>query len=146
MITGGTGAGQNRRVVCNTDDSLWIPRAWDVTPDNTSTYEIWADFDKLYANIGGRSTILGYSPENDYWMQGQNIDDGICSIISAKKGWDNPFAISTGTRIAAGITSIASAPTAGGVNYSVGDVLTCAVGGAGAQVIVTSITTGGIVT
>jgi hypothetical protein len=57
-----------------------------------------------------------------------------------------PFGISTGTRIAAGITAIASAPTAGGTGYSVGDVLTCAVGGAGAQVIVTSIAVGGIVT
>ena len=89
--------------------------------------------------IGGRSTILAYSPENDYWMQGQSIDDGICAILSARKGFDVPFAISTGVRIASGITAIASAPTAGGTGYSVGDVLTCAVGGAGAQVIVTSI-------
>jgi hypothetical protein len=62
--------------------------------------------------------------------------------MSAKKGWDVPFAISTGVRILAGIQSIASAPTAGGVNYVIGDILTCAVGGAGAQVIVTSISTG----
>jgi len=52
-------------------------------------------------------------------MQGQSIDDGICSILSARKGFDTPFAISTGTRIASGITAIASTPTAGGTLYSV---------------------------
>lgn len=85
LITGGTGAGQNRRITCHTATQFWIAKDWDITPDATSTYEIWSDFDRIYMAIGARSTILAYSPENDFWMQGQSIDDGICAILSAKK-------------------------------------------------------------
>ena len=85
LITGGTGAGQNRRITCNTTNSFSIAREWDVPLDATSTFEVWPDFDRIYFAIGGRSTILAYSPENDYWMQGQSIDDGVCSIMSVKK-------------------------------------------------------------
>lgn len=146
LITGGTGIGQNRRVLCNMSDTFTVSRPWEVTPDNTSTYEIWGDFDKLYIAGNGSSAMYAYSPENDYWMQGHAFDDGLVNNMAIKlNGWI-PFGISAGTRIAAGVTAIASAPTAGGTNYSLGDVLTCSVGGTGAQVIVTGITNGGVVT
>ncbi len=54
--------------------------------------------------------------------------------------------MSSGTRIAAGIQTISATPTAGGTNYVVGDILTCAVGGGGAQVIVTAVGASGAVT
>ena len=146
LITGGTGAGQNRRITCNTVDTFSIAREWDVALDSTSTFEVWADFDRIYFTPWLLSSIFAYSPENDYWMQGQSIDDGICSILSVKKWWDVPFAISTGARILAGIQAINPVPTVAGANYTVWDVLTCNVGGSGASVIVTSITTGGAVT
>lgn len=41
-ITGGTGAGQVRRIRINTGTSLTVSPSWGVIPDNTSTYEIFA--------------------------------------------------------------------------------------------------------
>jgi hypothetical protein len=145
-ITGGTGVGQSRRIVAHTSNTFTVPRNWGVTPDATSTYEIWPDYDRIYLAGGAQSTVFAYSPENDYWMQGQAFDDGITNNISATLGSWLPIGVSTGVRIAAGVTAVAAAPTAGGVNYVIGDVLTCSVGGTGAQVRVTSIAPGGIVT
>lgn len=145
VITSGTGIGQNRRVVNNTNKTFTIPRSWDIMPDATSTYEIWPDFDRIYLLGGNSSAMYAYSPENDYWLQGQHFDDGITANITVTmKGWV-PISVATGNRIAAGITSINSVPTAGGINYVIGDVLTCAVGGTGAQFTVTSINPGGSV-
>jgi hypothetical protein len=146
LITGGTGVGQNRRIVCNTSTTFTVARAWDTAPNATSTYEVWGDFDRLYLAGNGSSAMFAYSAENDYWMQGQAFDDGITSNISVTMlGWA-PLGVTSGARIAAGITGINATPTAGGTNYLVGDILTCSVGGTGARVIVTSINPGGIVT
>lgn len=146
LITGGTGAGQNRRIVAHTANTMTIPRNWDVTPDSTSRYEVWPDFDRLYFLPGGTSTMLAYSAENDYWMQGHSFDDGIVTNISVTHGSWNPLGVSTGARIAAGVTAINPIPTAGGSGYSIGDVLTHSTGGTGAQVRVKNITVGGVVT
>lgn len=145
-ITGGTGIGQQRRIVCNTATVFTVARPWEVTPDNTSTYEIWGDYDKLFMSGGAAAALLAYSPENDYWMQGNNFDDGVVNNIGVRmNGW-NPIGVTTGARIAAGVTAVNATPTAGGTNYVVGDILTCSVGGTGARVIVTAVTTGGVVT
>ncbi len=146
LITSGTGIGQNRRILNHTATTFYIPRPWDITPDATSTYEIWADFDRIYITGNASSSMYAYSPENDYWMQGQAFDDGIVNNMAVKLSNWMPFGISSGTRIASGVRAVNTTPTAGGTNYVVGDVLTCSVGGTGATVIVTSITTGGAVT
>lgn len=146
LITGGTGAGQNRRIVTHTDKVFTIPRSWDVEPDGTSTYEVWPDFDRIYFSGGAASAMFAYSPENDYWMQGQSFDDGICTNISCTHGANLPLGVSSGVRIAAGVRAINPVPSAGGSNYVVGDVLTCAVGGAGAQVRVAKVGSAGSVT
>lgn len=146
VITGGTGIGQTRRIVANTATAFYVERNWDTNPDATSTYEIHNDFRKMILAGGGLAQMLAYNPEYDFWSQGELFDYGITANISVKlNGWE-AIGVSTGARIAAGITTIASAPTAGGTGYTIGDILTCAVGGAGAQVIVTSIAPGGIVT
>lgn len=145
-ITGGTGIGQSRRIVAHTATNFTVARNWDTIPDSTTTYEIWPDYDRIYMSGHSLSSMFAYSPENDYWMQGQAFDDGITNNISAKLGEWNPIGVSTGTRIASGVLAVASTPTAGGSNYVAGDVLTCSVGGTGAQVRVTSISTTGAVT
>lgn len=146
FITGGTGIGQSRRIVGHNATIFTVNRNWDTTPDGTTTYEVWPDSDRIYLNGGALSTMLAYSPENDYWMQGQAFDDGITSNITATlSGWV-PVGVTTGAWIASGIRTINTTPTAGGTGYSVGDVLTCAVGGAGAQVRVVAISAGGVVT
>lgn len=145
-ITGGTGVGQHRRIVCNTATVFTVARPWDVNPDNTSTYEIWGDYDKAFMSGGAAAALYAYSPENDYWMQGNNFDDGVVNNIGVRmNGW-NPIGVTTGARIAAGVTAVNATPTAGGTGYVVGDILTCSVGGTGARVIVTAISTAGAAT
>lgn len=146
LITGGTGAGQNRRIVVNTDKVFTIPRDWSTIPDATSTYEVWPDFDRVYFSGNGNASLLAYSPENDVWMQGQSYDDGVVAVISCTVGAETPVGVTTGARIALGCRAVNPVPTAGGANYVFGDLLTCAVGGAGAQVRVTSVGVGGAVT
>ena len=148
FITGGTGIGQSRRIIGNTPTTFTIERNWDTNPDNTSTYEIWSDTDRVYIGGGGNASLLAYSPEGDYWMQGEAFDDGVIAasgIHSVLNGW-KPISVASGTRIALGVVSIASAPVAGGSGYSIGDILTFAATGTGAQAIVTSIAPGGVVT
>lgn len=146
LIVGGTGTGQHRRIVGHNATTFWVARDWDVTPDATSTFEVWPDFDRLWVVGNGASAMYAYSPENDYWMQGQAFDDGVTANVTAKlQGWV-PLGVSTGARIAAGVLAVNPVPTAGGTGYSFGDVLTCSVGGTGAQVRVTSIAPNGAVT
>lgn len=146
LITGGTGTGQTRRIVWNTSTIFTIERNWDTNPDSTSTYEVWPDYDKVYLGGGAAAAIFAYSPEKDYWMQGYNFDSGLTNNISVTMaGWE-PIGVTSGTRIALGIQAVNATPTAGGTGYVIGDVLTISVGGAGAQVIVTSVSAGGIVT
>lgn len=146
VITSGLGIGQHRRIVGNTATVLQINRAWDTTPDSTSDYAIWPDYDKFFVMVGGYSSAFAYSIENDFWMSGNNFDDGITSNITcALPGWV-PFGVTTGTRIALGVQAINATPTAAGTGYLLGDILTCSVGGTGAQVIVTGVGASGAVT
>ena len=146
FITSGSGVGQNRRIVAHTSGTFTIPKNWDALPDTTSKYEVWPDSDRIYMGGGAAAALYAYSPQNDCWMQGQSFDDGIVANISCEmSGW-SALGVSTGVRIAAGVTAVNSVPTVPGSNYVIGDVLTCSVGGTGAQVIVTSITAGGLVT
>lgn len=145
-ITSGTGIGQSRRITAHTNSTFTIAKSWDTTPDSSSTYEIWPDFDRIYFAPGGTAGMLAYSADNDRWMQGQLFDDGIVTNISVKQaGWE-PLGVTSGTRIAAGVTAINATPTAGGTGYSIGDVLTHSTGGTGAQVRVKNIAVGGVVT
>jgi hypothetical protein len=146
FITGGTGAGQNKRIINNTATVFTVPQNWDTNPDNTSTYEVWPNTDRMYLVGGANAATYSYSPENDNWMQGHAFDDGVtCNISATMKSW-LPVGVTSGTRIAAGVVSINPVPTAGGTGYVLGDVLTCAVGGAGAQVTVTGIGSNGVIT
>ncbi|KND49189.1 MAG: Mucin-2 precursor [Parcubacteria bacterium C7867-008] len=145
LITGGTGVGQSRRIICNTATVFTLNKAWDTNPDNTSTYEIWGDYDKAFLAGGAAGAMYQYSPSNDFWMQGSSFDDGVVANIAVKmNGWE-ALGVTTGARIAAGVTAVNATPTAGGTGYLVGDILTCSVGGTGARVIVTAIAPTGIV-
>lgn len=145
-ITNGTGRGQSRRIVTHNATTFTIPRNWATIPDATSVYEVWPDYDRLYMAGNNSASLLAYSPENDYWMQGQAFDDGVAAAISVRMaGWTS-LGVSTGARIAAGVQAINPTPTAGGSNYTLGDVLTHSTGGTGCQVRVTSTAPGGVVT
>lgn len=146
IITGGTGVGQSQRIVAHTATTFTVPANWDVTPDATSTYAIRPNADMLYVTGNAGSSMFAYSPNFDLWMQGNLFDQGVVTNISCTMFGSAPLGVNTGVRIASGVQAVAAAPTAGGTGYTIGDVLTCSVGGTGAQVRVTSIAPGGVVT
>lgn len=149
-IVSGAGLGQSRRIVGHTTNTYTVARDWDILPNNTSSYEIWPDYDRLYMAGNGASAMFAYSPMMDYWMQGHGFDDGTTANISvvyenSSEKW-TPFGVTSGAVIANGVRAVNPTPTAGGTGYAIGDVAVCNVGGTGAQVRVTSIAPGGIVT
>lgn len=139
LISGGTGTGQSRRIVGHTTNTYTVERSWDINPDGTSSYQIWPDYDRVFMAGGGAAAMYAYSPETDFWMQGQNFDVGIANTISATmNGW-TPIGVTGSSVIASGVRAINPTPTVPGNGYAIGDVLTCSVGGTGAQVRVVSI-------
>ena len=145
VITGGTGVGQTRRLVSNTADQYTTNRAWDIIPDSTSTYEIWPDYARLYMAGGAASAMYAYSTFNDCWEQGQYFDDGVVNNISCTmKDWTS-FGVTSGTRIAAGVRTIASAPVIAGTGYAIGDTFSFITGsGSGAKGRVTALSANGV--
>lgn len=59
-ITGGTGSGQWRQITSNTSDTLTVG-TWDITPDNTSTYEITLLASRLVAPQTGNYIITAHA-------------------------------------------------------------------------------------
>lgn len=60
-ITGGTGSGQWRLVSSNNSNTLTVSSAFHVTPDNTSTYELYLDASKIYAIVDGIYKITAHA-------------------------------------------------------------------------------------
>lgn len=144
-ISAGTGIGQQRRIIRNTATTIEVARKWDITPDATSVYEVIADKDKFYLAGNAQSFMMQYDVDSDLVIQGAKFDDGIANNLSASfVGLETtPIAITSGTRVATGITGV-SINTAG-TGYVVGEIITLATGTNG-KVIVTSTTTGGVIT
>lgn len=150
-IVGGTGIGQRRRIVGHTADTFYVSNKWDVTPDNTSQYEIYGDTDKIRLVGNGSSCMWQYSIERDLWANGHISDSGIARQISATPssgaGYGAPhegFGVTSITYAAAGILTVAV--NAAGSNYVVGDLVTCSTTGTGGQAYVTSVNSSGGVT
>jgi hypothetical protein len=145
-ISSGTGVGQSRRIVAHTANTFTINKNWDTTPDSTSKFKIYPDYNLLWFVGSAGAATFAYDIDDDFWMQGHNFDDGVVgSIAATMQGW-LPIMINTGTYVASGVRAVNSVPTAGGTGYLIGDVLTCSVGGTGAQVRVTNIGASGVVT
>ena len=144
-ITAGTGVGQNRRIIRNNATTIEVARKWDITPDATSVYEVIADKDKFYLMGNAQSFMMQYDVDSDLIIQGSKYDDGTANVFSAQYlGLDTPpIAITSGTRVTNGITSVGI--TTGGTGYVVGEIITLATGTNG-KVIVTSVGIGGVVT
>lgn len=144
-ITGGTGVGQRRLIIGNTATEFYIGKPWAVNPDATSTYEVYGDSNSIYLVGNAAASILKYTLEDDLWASGTVYDSGLLRQISAKYTGQESFGVTSIVRNTGGISTVASAPTAGGTNYTVGDILTITTGGTLGKVIVESITAGGIV-
>ena len=144
-ITGGAGVGQFRRIICSETNFFAVNAKWTTNPDNTSTYEIISDPDKVYIGGNGQARLLQYDLDSDLTLQGSKDEDGISNILAATyPGVEQlPIAITSGVRGTGGITGVTI--NAGGTGHVVGDIITLATGANG-KVMVTSISAGGVVT
>lgn len=145
-ITGGTGIGQRKRITGNSATTYYFSSPFDTTPDATSTYEIWGQADAMYFAGNASASMLKYNVEWDLWSDASVVDFGQLRQISAYFNGQEAFGVTSITRNATGILTVASAPTAGGTNYRIGDILTITTGGTLGKVIVDAISSGGVVT
>lgn len=126
-ITGGTGIGQRRRIVANGTNYFEVVKKWDVTPNATSTYEIYPNTENIYMIGNGNAAMFMYNTEADLWSQDQIVDYGLTCNISALKENQLEFGISTGVRNTGGILTVSI--NAAGLNYKIGDIITISGGG-----------------
>lgn len=138
-ITGGTGIGQVRTILANTATTFYLTRDWSVTPDNTSTYAVYRDCDKLMIIGDSRSTMYQYSIETDQASSSKQFDFGVPRSASATQSGLEPIGISSISKTTGGIASLNSTPTAGGTGYLVDQILTITTGGSSGTARVTSV-------
>ena len=143
--TGGTGAGQRRRIVSNRATTFEVDSKWDTTPDVTTTYEIWPDTDLIHFAGSNQAMHLAYNVEADQWCTGPYFDYGMVNSASVTKTGELPIHIFTATDNGTGSVSTV-AVNAAGSNYAVGDVIQISGGGANCRLYVTGCTTAGGVT
>ena len=96
-ITGGTGVGSFARIVSNTSTTLTITNTSLIpfSADNTSTYQIVADDDKIYFNGNANASMYQYSVDADGWTQGKILGYGTACIGSAQRGNSAPVALAS---------------------------------------------------
>ena len=98
VITGGTGAGQQRVILSNTDTVITTTMPFNVTPDNTSTFRIQGDTDLLYLSIGAHAALYTYCVEEDMFVCNKKVDGGVARNGAAAYGSHKPIAVSSITR------------------------------------------------
>ena len=96
-ITAGTGKGQVIPIKSNDATTITPVRAFTITPDNTSTYNIQGDIDKAYCMFGANAATLILNIEDDLSSYGRLSDSGravnACVIFAATK----PIGIASAT-------------------------------------------------
>lgn len=141
-IVSGTGIGQSKEILSNTTNKFNFSNDWAVTPDATSSYQIWRDVGKIFLVGGGYADLLQYSQERDQWTPGRIFDDGQANNLAAKLNGDKPLALTSITRTATGM-KLKGTITAAGANYQINDILT--VDAKGGTLLVTGVNaTGGV--
>ena len=108
-ITGGTGAGQVRRIASNTATVLTVTSAWTTNPDATSVYSIEGDDDSLYLIGNSAVTMYRYSISGNSWAtispsvaRGGVAGQGCLSALVTRNpasDWTNENDIRNGRRI-----------------------------------------------
>ena len=83
-ITAGKGRGQRRMIVGNSQNSFTVSRDWDVVPDNSSSYQILGDSNKLYIVGGGSSGIVAHDIIEDMPAIGRQLDFGTVRTFYAE--------------------------------------------------------------
>jgi hypothetical protein len=144
-LTGGTGAGQRRRITSNIDRTFEVDAKWNVIPDATTTYEIWPDTDLIHFVGAAQSVHMIYNVEADLWSTGPHFDYGILTNTSVSKVGDLPIGIAAATDNGTG-SVLTVAVNAAGSGYAVNDIIQVTGGSANCRLYVTSTTTAGGVT
>lgn len=146
VITSGTGINQERRIISNTSQTITLANKFDVTPSVGSGYLVTGE-DAVYLAGNARAEMHKYYPEPSVWSKSNVLDWGVpANLYLYRAGKPRyGFGISTATRATGGITAVASAPTAAGTGYVVGDILTVSTGGSSGRVFVESVNTVGAV-
>lgn len=143
--TGGTGAGQRRRITSNLQRSFEVDTKWTINPDATTTYEIWPNTDYIYFVGSATAATFAYDMESDVWVTGPSGDASIATNASISKVGDIPLGISTAVDNGTGsVTTVVV--NAAGSGYAVNDIIQISGGGANCRLYVTSTTTAGGVT
>lgn len=138
-ITSGSGIGQGRRIFSNTNNTFTFGRAFDDLPEVGSKYLISGE-EAIYFVGNARAQMVKYHPERSLWSTGTVTDNGIAfNLVLQKSDLMQSHGITTANRVTNGITAVNVTPTAGGLNYSVGDLLTVTTGGTLGRVRVDSI-------
>ena len=143
--TGGTGAGQRRRITSNINNTFEVDSKWSVTPDATTTYEIWPNTDYIYFVGNANAATFAYDVESDVWVTGPSGDASVATNASVTKVGDIPLGIASAADNGTG-SVLTVAVNAAGSNYAVGDVIAVSGGAANCRLYVTSTTTAGGVT
>jgi hypothetical protein len=143
-ITGGTGIGQHRRIVCNTANRIEVDAKFEVLPAADTTWSIVANSGVLHWMGGAKSAMFAHDLESDLFVQASTYDDGIsCDFAATMSGW-KPIGVTSMTTGANGINTITAIPPTKGTGYKVGDILTVS-DGTGGKVMVETISGAGVV-
>jgi hypothetical protein len=150
-ITSGTGIGQTKTILANSPTVMYFSSPWEVTPDATSSYEVWRDCGKLLVAGMATAAIQMYSTSNDLWSSGRIFDTGVSRPATAKVAGMPALGVVGITRPLTGLVGVvglASAPIAGGSGYLVGQQLTISTpaGGVAATARITGVSATGAVT
>jgi hypothetical protein len=128
-IISGSGIGQGRRIISNTSNTFTFGRDFDQMPTIGSKYAVTGE-EAIYLVGNGRAQMLKYHPERSLWSTGNILDNGVTFNLVLQKGEIlQSLGVTSAVRNTNGITAINPVPTAGGLNYSVGDLLTVTTGG-----------------
>jgi len=150
-VTSGTGAGQRRKIISNSADTLVFYKPFEIALFTDSVIAIYGNTDSMYMNGNAAASMLSYSVEADMWNNGPQVDWGICRNGGIGLYGTNgslsqeQIAITTIVRNTGGITVLNPTPTNGGTGYAVGDLFNITTGGTVGKGMVTSTTTGGVV-
>ena len=146
-LTGGTGAGQTRKIICNTATILEVENQWEVNPDATTEYTIEHDYNGFWWNMGTTGRLVRFDFDSGLTTRAPAVDYGTALNTAVKKAGvnQNAWGITSGVRGTTGIVTINATPTAGGAGYSKGDILSVS-GGSNGKVYVEQVTSAGAVT
>jgi len=145
-IVSGSGLGQERTIISNTDKTITLASKFDIVPAISSSYIVTGE-SAIYLAGNARAEMHKFYPEPSLWTKSNLLDWGTAANLALYRAGKNKygFGLSSATRALTGITAVASAPTAAGTGYTVGDLLTVSTGGTLGRVYVEQVSAAGAV-